>query len=332
MQKTTQMYSFRQRSATVLVRTASLLAAAVFGANVLHAQELNVNVSVNVDLISQERREDLLTMKQDLERYFKAQSFTGKEWKNEQDKLKWKDEPVEIDLTITILSRADNTYTANLLVTGKRAIYGSKGGKTNTLTVLDKKWTFQYFRNAELSFQPLQFNRFNTLIDFYVLVMIGMDLDSFYELGGSEMFQKAQLLWQNGANATSFSSAEGYNQTKTDLGEMTRFDLVNELTDPRFEEFRKLIIQYYVFGLDAMAENKDKALGMIVDILEDMAKFKDKTPGRSVLMQMFFDAKYRELCELFRGNAKFGEAAFRKLKYVDNSHSTAYEMARQGRQ
>ncbi len=294
-----------------------------------NAQEIKATVSVNYDLISPERREDVLTMQQDVMRYLNTQSFTGKEFKNEADKLRWKDEPVEIDVSITLMSRTDNSYAAQLLINAKRAIFDPKGAskrKTVTLLFLDKKWGFEYSRGSELTYNSFRFDKFSSLLDFYVFTLLGMDLDSYYELGGSDMYQRALQICQSGASA---SGATGY-QLVSEPGELTRYNIISDLNDARYDDFRKMLIDYYITGLDGMSENKQKALEDINGILTRMTKFKDKMTNRSAIMQIFFDSKYRELCDLFKGTA-MAEKVFEKLKYLDLSHGQSYEMARQGK-
>lgn len=303
------------------------LSISFYSHRISRAQELKANVTVDFTRIPIDRREDILTMQQDVMRYLNNQSFTQKEYKNEADKLKWKDEPVEVDVSITIESRSGNSYTAQLLITGRRSLYGEKGRKTVSLLILDKQWGFEYFRGAELSYNSFRFDHFTSLLDFYVFILLGMDLDSYYELGGSVMYQRAEQIWRMGNGAP---NASGYQQG-TEPGAINRYNLIQELNDVRYDEFRKILIDYYVNGLDGLQENKSKSLDNIYDAVSDLVRFKDKMPNRSVLMQVFFDTKYREFCDVFRGTPQ-AEKVFPKLKYLDLSHGQVYEQARQGKQ
>jgi hypothetical protein len=77
-------------------------------------------------------------------------------------------------------------------------------------------------------------------------------------------------------------------------GELTKYTLISELTDPRYHNFRKLITELYLDGMDLLAKNKQKALGNIAQTISKMADFKEKRMvGPSAFLQMFFDTKSR---------------------------------------
>jgi hypothetical protein len=320
---------------------ASLLTTTLFAVLLLftqhtsaRAQELKATVAVDFTAIPADQRDDLVTLQQDVLRYLNTQSFTGKEFKTDfvpnvaaQDRVRWKDEPVEVDVSITVTGRSGFSYAGQLLLSARRAIYGGKGAKTVTFVTFDKSWSFEYRRNSDFSFNLYRYDSFASTLDFYVLVALGMDLDSFYELGGTQLYRLAQQIWQNGnaQNATGFETPKS-----TELGTLSKGSLVNELIDVRYENFRKLILAYHVSGLDYVNEDKPKALKALQDVIVSMADFKEKLPGRSTLLQYYFDAKFRELCDLFR-KTDLAEKTFSNLKFVDISHGTAYEQALQGK-
>jgi hypothetical protein len=304
---------------------------------IAQAQELRANVTVDFSPnLPLDQREDVTTMKQDVMRYLSATSFTGKELKtdllltnsggSETEKVRWKDEPVDVDVTITVLSRSGFTYTAQLLFVAKRPIYGNKESRTITFTTFDQNWSFEYRRNTDIAFNLYRYDPFATLLDFYALVAIGFDLDSFYELGGTQTFRLAQQVWQNGNGA----SGPGWQQPSPNDTKLTRGALVNELVDPRYEAFRKSLLSYYVEGIDFMSDDKLKAVKAASDAVAGFAKAKEKLPGRSALMQYVADAKFREFCTIFRGTP-LAEQTFRDLKYFDVGNSSSYDKALQGK-
>jgi hypothetical protein len=299
------------------------------------AQELKATVSVDVQGLPADQRDDIVTLQQDVLRYLNTQSFTGKEFKTDfvpnvaaQDRVRWKDEPVEVDVSITVTGRSGFEYTGQLLLSARRTIYGGKGAKTVTFVTFDKAWKFEYRRNSEFSFNLYRYESFASTLDFYVLVALGMDLDSYYELGGTQLYRLAQQIWQNGNG----QNAVGFETPKpSEIGNLSKGGLMTELNDVRYDAFRKLILAYHVSGLDYLNEDKPKALKAMQDGIVEMANFKEKLPGRSTFMQYFFDAKFRELCDLFR-KTDYAEKVFTNLKFVDISHGTAYENALAGRE
>jgi hypothetical protein len=303
----------------------------------LPAQEIKANVTVSFEAVPVDKREEIITLQQDVTRYLNTQQFTGKEFKTEllnvaAEKVAWKDEPVEVDVVITITQRRGVRYDAQLLFTAKRNLYGNTGAKTVTFVAFDKTWNFEYRRNSDFTFSLYRFDSFASVLDFYVMIALGMDLDSYYEQGGAQLYRFAQQIWQNGnARPPGSDDQVGWqNVDNAQLGSLSRGALLNELLDVRFDQFRKHMLAYYVNGLDYLSDDRPKALQACYEAVAEMAKFKEKLPGRSTLMQYFFDAKWKEMVELFR-KTQYAEKAFAHLKYLDLSHGIQYDNALMGK-
>jgi hypothetical protein len=158
-----------------------------------------------------------------------------------------------------------------------------------------------------------------------MFLVIGMDKDTYGELDGSKEYDKAKSIFQLGAS----NEIPGF-KTFSQPGEFTKYNLVTELTDMRYEDFRKLIFAYYVDGLDRMAFNKEKATEALAGIIADMAAFKqNKLTGPSVLLQLFFDSKAQELASIFKGYQD--KKVFNDLIYLDPSNTMLYNEARDSR-
>ncbi len=281
------------------------------------SQEIKAEVNVNMEQISEDKRVNVSAMQNDVERYLNNQKFTD---------IKWEGDPIPIDVTIVLSGGYNNKYAAQLFIASKRAVYGTQGGTSVTLKLIDKEWEFEYGMGANLSYNPMRFNEFSSLLDYYMLLIIGFELDTYKELDGTRVYDAAKQIVQMGASA----GATGF-KTITKVGDYTKYNLVSELTDPRFEEFRKLIYGYYMDGLDLISEDRELALETIAYLIQEMANFKDKKlTNHSVLLQAFFEAKYVELAELFKGYKKF-PSVFRNLKYLDPMNSTVYEEAERGK-
>ena len=298
------------------------------------AQEIRATVTTDFapgfDLNEQD---NFASFRQELQAYLNTQSFTGKEWKNEADKILWKDEPVNINISITLLSGTQTSYyNATMLIVARRTLYGTKK-QSVTVQFLDTKLKFPYQRGASFVYQPLRFDDLLSVIDYYALLAIGFDLDSFYPLGGGAYFQKAQQILQMSATTQSLyvkmSEDNGWRDATNDPGRITRTSVISEILDARYGELRTLTSAYYLNGLDYLGDKPDEAKATIDDLLTKFADFKDKLPNRSALFQLFFDSKFRELAELFRGYKS--DKVWDKLKYNDPSRTIIYEDTRTGR-
>lgn len=281
------------------------------------SQEIEATVSVNMEAIPEEYRTNILTLQSDVETYINNQRYTNIEW--EGPKI-----PIEVNIAITGGMR--NTYSAQLFIASKRFIFGQEGGQSVTLKLIDRTWVFEYNRGAMLSYNPSRYNEFTSLLDFYMLLIIGFDLDTYESLSGSRVYELARSIVTMGASY----GADGWQTTATP-GEFTRYTLISELTDLKFEPLRKLFFSYYYDGLDVMAEDREQGLSNLAYVIQEMADFKDKKlSSPSVLIQAFFDAKAPELADLFKGYKKH-PGIFRDLMYLDPTNSQIYDEAQQGR-
>lgn len=228
--------------------------------------------------------------------------------------------PVDINIAVTGGSR--NRFAAQIFIAAKRYIYGQEGGQSVTLRLIDKEWTFEYNQGAMLSYNPTRYNEFTSLIDFYMLLIIGFDSDTYEELSGTRIYDNSKQI----VTLASTYNVDGWETTYTP-GKFTRYSLASELTDLRYEPLRKLIFSYYVDGLDMMAENKEKATDNLAYIIQEMAEFKrNKLSGPSVLFTAFFDAKALELSQIFKGYKKY-KSVFTNLIYLDPSNTMVYQEA-----
>jgi hypothetical protein len=303
-------------------RVATVVFGVLFTALPLTAQEIKATVTVNMDQINANERDNIATLQQDIQTYLNSQSFTGKEYKNDADKIKWKDEPVEMVVSVFVQSgsQLSGDYSATLLLAAKRPLFGGKSSSV-TFQYLDKSWSFRYSRGMVPSYQPFRYDSFASILDYYALMAIGFDLDSYYELAGTSAFQKALQVAQTGSSA----GDPGFKAIYDQPGQITRFTLVNELLDLRYEAFRKLTAAYYLNGLDYMGDKPDAARQTIDELFVRFADFKDKLPTQSALWVVFFDTKFREFCDIFKGTTI--PKLWDKLKYLDPSHTTFYQKA-----
>jgi len=278
----------------------------------LYSQEIEAKVYVDVQQIEQENRVNVQTMASDLERYINNTKFTN---------IQWEGPKIPVDISIILSGGYNNIFQGRIIITSQTRLNGDDNLRTTVLRLMDAQWSFEYARGAFFSYNPLRFDPFVTLVDFYMNLVIGADMDTFEELGGTKFYDNARQLCLLGAS----NNALGY-QTISQPGELTRYNIVNELVDLRFEEFRRLVFAFFYDGLDLMVTDKEAGLNNLVSIIKDMAKFKrDKMTGPSVYLQIFFDAKAKEIAQTLAGYDD--EILFKDLMYLDPSNSTLYQEA-----
>lgn len=281
----------------------------VFGMNIF-AQEIEADVTVNVEMLDQDKRISVSTMENDLERYINSTRFTDIEWEGKK---------IPVDISIALTGGYNNRYNAKLFIASKRYLYGQEEGTSVVLKIADNEWSFEYAQGAYFDYNTTRYNEFSSLIDFYMLTVIGFDMDTYETLGGNSAFNIARRI----AGIASTEDIPGF-KTFIQPGEFTKYALISELTDLRYEDLRILFFEYYVDGLDMMVEDKDKGLENLRKIIGDIVDYKqNKMTGPSVLLQVFTDSKAFELGATFEGYKD--QSVFKDLKYIDPSNTTLYE-------
>src|SRR3989339_528987 len=157
----------------------------------LFSQEIEVNVTVNMDQLAFEARTQVSNMESDVKNYINNQKFTNIEWKGDK---------IPVDLTIFLSGGAGNRYSARLLIISRRYLDGPDEGQSVTCKLYDQKWSFEYGLGAYLKYNPNTYNSFTTLIDYYMNLVIGFDMDTYGELDGSSAFEMAKNLVLLGAS------------------------------------------------------------------------------------------------------------------------------------
>ncbi len=276
------------------------------------AQEIDATVTVNTDQLSPTARQELTGFGDDMQRYINETRWTTGQWEGEK---------IKMNFTVVFSSSNNNSYSARLLVGSQRNI--NKSEKLAVMMkVLDEAWSFSYARNQPFIQDATGYDPLTGLIDFYVCLALGLDLDSYGYLGGASMYQRA---WTLGQRAQIRSDISGWS-TQTSPGSYSRYGFVRELTDLRFNPFRKFIYDYHYNGLDLMADNRTAALDSINNHLSELVLAIDRIVEPSVILRVMNDAKNVEYAELFTGYGD--QVVWRKLLAIDPGHKSVYETAR----
>ena len=119
---------------TMFVRSIILLVLFA-GVNVtLGAQELDPTVNVNMDPLSQDQRQDVLTMATTVKSYLSSNRYTDADWEGPK---------IPVDITIYVNSKNGNKYTGRISVVSKRLVNNELGTGGGLLRVFDQDWTFE---------------------------------------------------------------------------------------------------------------------------------------------------------------------------------------------
>jgi hypothetical protein len=281
------------------------------------SQEVEASVSVNSDRISPAGREEVAGFADELQRYLNSTRFTSSEWEGEKVRMNFN--------VIFVGESGDGRYSVNVMVGSQRNVFKS-ASLSPMMKVFDEAWSFRYTRNQPLQQSPTGFDEITSVVDFYVYLALGFDLDSYDDQGGTAMFDRARDIAQR---AQIRPDASGWS-SDVKPGRYSRYGLVRELTDMRYLPIRRFLFDYHYSGLDIEAEQgKQAALDSINTFLSDLVVAVDKLVGPSTILRVVTDAKHLELAQLFAGYSD--TQVWRKLMYIDPGHQTVYEEARDRR-
>jgi hypothetical protein len=277
------------------------------------AQELNCEITVNTDNIPSAVRDNLRTFEADIRKYLNNNRYTDEDLGGEK---------IDCSMTVFFLSgNADYRYSAQVIIVSQRPVYNGndKSGKnTQVLRILDEKWDFSYIPNQPMNKDDYRFDPLTTFLDFYAYLVISFDLETYTELSGARYLQKA-LNMCNAASASAF--ANGWQAAAT--GTYSRFTIVDEMTNMKFQQFREAFNAYHFDGLDLLSTDSKKGMENILKAIESIADLRQKQNPRSILVRTFFDSKYLEIADLFLTWPDRG--IYDRLIVADPAHQGTYD-------
>ena len=279
---------------------------------ILQAQELNCNVTVNVEQVPSASRDYLKDFERDVEQYLNNFRWTTEDLGGEK---------INCSMDIFFLpGGGDNKYTAQVFIGSRRPVYRGverTDKETIILRIMDEKWEFEYLPNKPIYHDEFQFDPVADFLDYYAYLILGFDFESYTELSGTPYFQKAINIC--GQAAGSSYATEWQNQSVN----YSRFSFADELINPKYQPFRLAFYNYHFEGIDLLETETQNGLTAMLSAIESIAETWQKQNPRSVLLKTFFDTKYMEIAELF---LKYPDrAVYKRLGAADPNHQTTYQ-------
>ena len=288
---------------------------AVLGA---YAQELQVKVNINHQQIETTETSVFDNLKQTLEQFINDRQWTPLQFQ--------KNERIQCSMNITVNKyvREENRFECTALIQANRPVYQA----TYTSTLYNNKddhFDFYFAQFDQLNFTDEMVNhQLTALIAYYAYLIIGLDLDSFAPLGGTEILQQCMYLTNNAQNLE-FPGWKSFEDSRN------RFAIINDYLDESMKPFRQLQYDYYRQGLDEMANNAERGRTQISAALEDGLKKAHENKPLSLLPQIWTDYKRDELVNIYQGKGtqKEKERIYDLLMGINASQNTAWDKIRQ---
>jgi hypothetical protein len=276
-----------------------------------HAQELNCSVTINASQIQTSDRGIFKDMENAIEQFMNTRKWTNDAYKAH--------EKISCNLLINVTKMPSATnFFASVQVQSARPVFNSN--YTSLLfNFADRDWEFEYVESLPLEYNDNTFtSNLTSMLALYAYLVLGMDYDSFSELGGSPYYQRAF----NVVNNAQQSSYPGWQALGSNRN---RYWIVENLNNPQMTDLRKAVYTYHRLGLDTFDKNADESRANILKGLKDIKKIRDINPN-AVLVISFFDAKGKELANIFsEGNIQVRREAYDIITTIDPSNRSSYE-------
>jgi len=222
------------------------------------------------------------------------------------------------NITVTKYDKSSNRFFCTALIQANRPVYNS--AYTTTLyNNKDVDFNFDFAQFDQLNFiEEIVDNQLTALMAYYSYLIIGLDLDSFSPMGGTDVLKRCLQLTNN-AQELGFAGWKAFENSRN------RFAIINDYLDEAMKPFRQLQYDYYRTGLDEMAQNAERGRANITTALEGLKKAHEEKP-LSLVPQIWTDYKRDELANIYKGKGtqKEKEAVYELLFNINPSQSNAW--------
>ena len=288
---------------------------AVLGIN---AQELQVKVNINHSQIQGTDASVFENLQQTMEQFLNERSWTDLQFQ--------KNECIQASLNITVnkYNRDENRFECTALIQANRPVFNS--AYTTTLyNNRDANFNFDFQQFDQLNFVEENIdNQLTALLAYYAMLIIGLDLDSFAPMGGTDVLQRCLVLVNNAQNL-------GFPGWKSFEDNRNRFAIINDYLDEAMKPFRQLQYDYYRKGLDEMTNNAERGRTEISTALEDDLQKAHQDKPLSLLPQIWTDYKKDELANIYKGKGtqKEKQRIYDILMGLNASQNNSWEAIKQ---
>jgi hypothetical protein len=294
--------------------TIILIISLIPGVNIF-SQELKCNIQVTTPQIQGTNKKIFQTLNTALYEFMNNRAWTNLTY--------GVNEKIECNILINIQQQISaDEFTGTIQIQSRRPVYNSSYN-TVMFNYKDDNFNFKY-----VEFQPLEFNdkmhqmNLTSVLAYYAYIIIGLDLDSFSPLGGTECFTTAEKIVSNAQNSTD----KGWKPFEA-KGNKNRYWLVKNILDKRYEPVRTFLYQFNRLGLDLMdSKPNDARAAMAEDLLLMQKVYREKPDAFMHFYKIIFDSKADELVNIFSESMSDEKSrVYQILNEIDNANAQKYK-------
>lgn len=254
----------------------------------MEGQELNCTVKVVHSQVQGTNTEVFEALETAITEFMNNRTWTELQYQ--------KAERVDCNLNITVkkYDEKNDMFSCELLFQVTRPVYNS-GYSTTVFSMRDTEFSFSYNRQDALDFNLNNMDsNLTAMLAYYAYLFIGLDLDTFSPMGGTDVLHVVESIVNN-AQTMSSPGWKAFDDSKN------RHAIINDYMDSSMEPFRQLQYNYHRQGLDEMAQNADRGRTAITEALEMLKEAHTNKPI-SQLPQIFTDFKRDEIVNIYSGH------------------------------
>ncbi len=247
-------------------------------------EELEARVTLNASKVQGSNTEVFTQLEEALQAFINDRKWTSNTYEAQ--------ERINCNFTFIVNSYAnDGSFDCSLMVQASRPVFGASYSST-LFMYEDKSIKFKY-----LPFDRLEFiednldNNLTAVVAFYVYTIIGMDMDSMGELGGSEFLNKALTIANNAQNLGDAGWRAGGSSNN-------RYSIIDDYMNGAMEPVRKLMYRYHRLGLDVMFKNVDAGRKAVTESVELLKKAYEDRP-MAYFTKLLTEYKADELVNIY---------------------------------
>jgi hypothetical protein len=262
------------------------------------AQELNCLVIVNADQIQNTNSQIYTTLQNEITEYINNTKWTNNSYKPH--------EKISCAITLNILEQpSSNEFRGNIQIQASRPVFNSTY-QTPIFNYKDDNLSFTYNE-----FQPLIYNTNSfesnlvSMLTFYAYTILGIDADTFSFKGGEQFHQLAE----NVVNLAQQGGFSGWNRID---GSNTRYQLNENILSPVYEDYRKVLYEYHIKGLDLMSDNKKEAKNNVANAIMTLQNIYNRR-ANAYLLRVFMDTKSDEIVDVFSDGPRINSTNLKEI-------------------
>ena len=282
------------------------------------AQELQAKININRSKVQGTDASVFENLQQTLEQFVNERQWTNLQFEN--------NERINCTFNITVdkYVQAENRFECTAIIQANRPVFNA-AYTTTIYNNTDKQFQFSFAQFDQLNFNDEGIdNQLTALFAYYAYLIIGIDLDTFAPMGGTDVLQRCMYLVNN-AQDLGFPGWKSFEDSRN------RFAIINDYLDEAMKPFRQLQYDYYRKGLDEMANNVERGRTEVTTAIENNLKKAHEDKPLSLLPQIWTDYKKEELANIYKGkgNQKEKESVYDILFSINASQNNTWEKIKQ---